>query len=100
MTTTTKFQIDLKFQPLHTAEEVLSTLYTQTSTAIDQHNLTDVFCNIYLQVSKKVTVFAEVKIDTTTMQVQYFVTSNQNTAARIPALNYTQAVRELRHLGL
>ena len=94
----TKFQIDLHFQPMTTAEVILNELYTRTSEAIEQHNLVNGFCNMYIPKSKKVTLFAEVKIDTQTMQVSYFVASSKNTAKRIPALSYNQAVNQLRQL--
>lgn len=95
---TTKFQIDLHFQPMNTAEAILGTLYANSSDAIEQHNLVNSFCNIFIPVSKKVTVFAEVQIDAITTDVVYFVTSSKNTAKRIPALSYNQAIRELRTL--
>lgn len=96
--TTTKFQIDLHFQKLHTAEEILSAIYAPASEAIEQHNLSSSFCNMYIPKSKKVTLFAEVQIDAQTMQVSYFVASSKNTAKRIPALSYSEALRQLRGL--
>lgn len=92
------FEIDLQFKKMEIAEDILNTLYSETSTAIDQHNLVDAFCNIYIPVSKKVTVFAECRIDMVTQDVRYFVVSSKNTAKRIPALDYMSAVRELRQL--
>jgi hypothetical protein len=92
------FEIDLQFKPMVIAEDILNTLYTETSAAIDKHNLVDGFCNIYIPVNKKVTVFAECRIDMTTADVKYFVVSSKNTAKRIPALDYKSAVRTLRQL--
>lgn len=94
----TTFQIDLQFKKMETAETILNTLYAETSTALDKYNLVDGFCNCYLPISKKVTVFAECKIDAITADVRYFVVSSKNTAATIQPLDYTNALRQLRGL--
>lgn len=94
----TKFQTNIQFQPMTAAEEILTTLYTETSTAIDQHNFVNAWCNMYIPKSKKITVFVEVQIDVLTADVRYYVASSKHTAKRIPALDYMSAVRELRQL--
>jgi hypothetical protein len=95
---TTTFSIPLHYQPVRIAEEVLSTLYTRTSDAIDQHNLINAYCNMYIEVNPKLTAFAEVRIDAITNAVNYYVASNTETSKRIPALSYNQALRQLRTL--
>lgn len=94
---TTTFTLDLHFQPLYTAEAILGELYTQTSQALDTHHLVNGFCNMYIPLGKKV-IFAEVQINALTSDVVYYVTSNQNTSKRIPALTYNQALTTLRSL--
>lgn len=96
--TTTTFQIDLHFQKVTTAEEILGTLYTQTSTAIDAHNLVDAYCYMFIPVSKRSKVFAKVEIDALTSDVRYFVKHNPKTGNYLPAMDYTQAIRSLRSL--
>ena len=95
---TTTHTIDLQFQPLHTAEEILATLYTQTSEALETHNWVDAFCNMFIELAPDFIVFAEVKIDTASNDVHYYVTSSLCTSKRIPALTYTEAKKELRWL--
>lgn len=94
----TTFEIDLHFHPLTVAEDILNTLYAETSAAIDQHNLVEAYCYMFIPVSKKAKVFAKVTIDALTADVQYFVARNPKTGDYLPALGYTQAVRELRGL--
>lgn len=94
----TSYTFDLNFQPLTTAEAILNDLCMNTALLIESENLSDGFCNIFIPVSKKVTVFAEVQIDTFTNKTVYYVTSSKNQASHIPALTYTQAVSKLQAL--
>ena len=95
--TATTYAMDMHFQKMNKAEDILNTLYTETSTAIDQYGLINGFCNMFLKIGKQ-QVFVEVQVDALTADVKYFVASSKNTANRIPALGYTQAIRELRQL--
>lgn len=94
----TNFSLDLHFQPLHTAEQVLSAIYTPASDAIEQHGLMDSYCYMFIPKSKKVKVFAKVTIDAITNDVQYFVAKNPKTGDILPALSYNQALSTLRSL--
>jgi len=94
---TTTHVIDLHFQPLHTAEEILSTLYTQTNAALEQNpNWINGFCFMYLPVNENLTIKAKVFIDVPTQDVRYFVTSSLAPKAKVAPMTYTQAVREIR----
>lgn len=95
---TTTFEIDQNYAPVHSAENALSQIYTRASEALDLHQLDLVYCNIFIEIAPDKTAFAEVQIDATTSDVIYYVTRSDNDAPNIPALNYTQAVRELRQL--
>lgn len=92
------FEIDLQFKPMVIAESILNTLYTETSAAIDQHNLVDAYAYLFIPVGKRSKIFARVTIDSVTQDVQYFVKRNPKTGDILPALSFNQAVRELRQL--
>lgn len=93
----TTFEIDLNFQPMTTASEVLNSLCMNSALALETELLESAYCQIFIPVSKKVTVFAEVHMSLDHQPV-YYVTSSKNQAATIPALNYRQAVSKLEAL--
>lgn len=95
--TTTTFSIDLHFQPLHTANAILDTLYTQTSEALEAHNLVDAYCYMFIPVSKKAKIFTKVAINED-LEVQYFVAKNPKDGDYLPVLSYNQALNTLRSL--
>jgi hypothetical protein len=95
---TTTFEIPLNYAPVSTPENVLVEIYCRASEAIDEHQLVFAYCNMFIEVSPERTAFAEVQINTETSNVVYYVTSSDNTARKLPALNYTQAIRQLRSL--
>lgn len=95
---TTTFEIPLNFAPVSTPEAALGELYTRASEALDQHALVFAYCNMFIQIKPDVTAFAEVQIDAATSDVVYYVTSSDNHSDDLPALNYTQAVRQLRSI--
>lgn len=94
----TTFEIDLNFKPVTTAVEVLNTLCFEAAMGIEEYNLSDVYANIFIPVSKSVTIFAEVRLSTETRQPIYFVTSSKNQAAEIQSMSYRQAVSKLNLL--
>jgi len=94
----TTITIDLQFQPLHTAEEILNTLCFETVMGLEAHNWQDAYCHIFIPVSKRVIVFAEVQMDNATRKPIYYVTSSKNQSAEIKSLPYNQAVSKLNAL--
>jgi len=95
--TTTTYTIDLNFQPLHTASDILNTLCFETVMAIEEQNLSTAYCNMFIPMGRK-TVFAEVQMDAITRQPIYFVTSSKNQAVEIQSLSYRQAASKLQLL--
>lgn len=97
---TTTFETPISLSSVSSPENALNEIYSRASEAIDLHNLDFVYCNVFIEISPDSTAFAEVQIDAATSDVVYYVTGSDNADRRIPALNYTQAVRELRSLML
>jgi len=64
--------------------------------AIEEQNLVNAYCHIFIPVSKRVTVFAEVQI--VNGQTLYYVTSSRNQAAEIQSMTYRQAASKLEAL--
>lgn len=93
---TTTFETAVNFQPVSSPEKALAEIYTRASDALDQHGLEFVYCNMFIEISPDRTAFAEVQIDAETSNVSYYVTSSDDAADNIPALDYTQALRQLR----
>lgn len=92
------FEIDLQFKPMVIAEDILNTLYTETSAALEIHNLTDAYAYVFIPVGKRSKLFVKVTIDTATQDVSYYVKRNPKTGDYLPAMDYMSAVRELRQL--
>ena len=89
------YEIDLQFQNLTSAREILNDLCMNAALAADA-GLTDTYCNIYIPVSKSVTVFAEVQI--VNGKTLYYVTSSKNKSATIQPISYRAAVSKLQLL--
>lgn len=92
------FEIDLQFKSMVIAEDILNTLYTETSAALEAHNLTDAYAYVFIPTGKRSKLFVKVTIDSVTQDVNYYVKRNPKTGDYLPALDYTSAVRELRQL--
>lgn len=92
-----KYEVDLHHQPVTTAPAVLNDLCMNVALATDE-GIEGAYANIFIPVSKSVTVFAEVQMDSLTRQPIYFVTSSKNQAAEIKSMTYRQAVSKLNLL--
>lgn len=89
------YELDLQFQEVTSASDLLNTLSMNAALAADE-GLTDTYCNMFVPVSKSVTVFAEVQM--INGKAIYFVTSSKNQATEIQSMNYRQAVSKLQLL--
>jgi len=94
----TTYDIEMTFQPVKNAVEVLNTLCLETTMAIEENNLVGASCNMFIPVRKSVMVFTEVQMDTITRQPVFYVTSSKNKSATIQAMSYKQAVSKLQLL--
>lgn len=93
----TSYTIDLNYQPITTPQSVLNDLCMNTALALEE-GLENAYCNMFIPVSKSVTVFAEVQMNSMTRQPIYFVTSSKNQAAEIQSMTYRQAISKLQLL--
>ena len=92
------FEIDLQFKKMEIAEEILGTLYAETSAALETHNLTDAYAYVFVPVGKRSKLFVKVTIDAVSQDVAYYVKRNPKTGDLLPALSFNQAVHQLRQL--
>ena len=93
---TTTYEIDLQFQKVTTAPAILNDLCMNAALAIETENLVDAYCNIFIPVSQRLTIFAEVQI--VNGHTYYYVTSSRNQAAEIQSMSYRQAASKLEAL--
>jgi len=93
---TTTYEIDLQFQKVTTAPAILNDLCMNAALAIETENLVDAYCHIFIPVSQRLTIFAEVQI--VNGKTFYYVTSSRNQAAEIQSLSYRQAAAKLEAL--
>lgn len=94
----TSYEIDLQHLTVTTAEATLNNLCFETAMLLEtQPELESAYCQIFIPVTKKVTVFAEVQMMADRKPI-YFVTSSRNQAAEIFSLTYREALSKLETL--
>jgi len=95
MTTTT---LNLQGKSLRKAEDILATIYTSTSEALEANpTWVEGFCSIYIPIHETLTIKAKVWIGVPTNEVRYFITTSHAPKAKVAPMSYSQALNTIRY---